>query len=77
VPDLPDLTAEVVRAVGAVAATSANIHGGGDPRRLDDVPAVIRATCAVEIDGGELPGIASTVIDLSGSVPRVLRRGAR
>jgi hypothetical protein len=43
VPDLPDATAEVVRAVGAVAATSANIHGGGDPCCLDDIPAVIRA----------------------------------
>ena len=77
VPDLPDATAEVVRAVGAVAATSANIHGGGDPCCLDDIPAVIRAACAVEIDGGNLPGVASTVVDLSGSVPRVLRRGAR
>jgi tRNA threonylcarbamoyl adenosine modification protein (Sua5/YciO/YrdC/YwlC family) len=77
VPDLPAVTAEVVRAVGAVAATSANIHGGGDPRTLDDIPGVIRASCAAEVDGGELPGIASTVIDLSGSVARILRRGAR
>jgi hypothetical protein len=50
---------------------------GGDPCCLDDIPAVIRAACAVEIDGGNLPGVASTVVDLSGSVPRVLRRGAR
>ena len=36
------------RAVGAVAATSANRHGGPDPRRLDDVPAEIRAACAAD-----------------------------
>ena len=28
------------------------------------------------VDGGELPGIASTVVDLTGPEPRVLREGA-
>ena len=76
VPELPHAAAEVVRAVGAVLATSANRHGGPDPRRLDDVPAEIRAACAVEVDAGELPGVASTVVDLDGAEPRVLREGA-
>ena len=76
VPALPPAAAEVVRAVGAVLATSANRHGGPDPRRLDDVPAEIRAACAAEVDGGELPGVPSTVIDLTGDEPRVLREGA-
>ena len=62
--------------VGAVAATSANRHGGPDPRRLEDVPREIRAGCAAEIDSGELPGIPSTVIDLTGTEPKILREGA-
>jgi len=76
VPDLPEQTRRVVAAVGAVLATSANLHGGPDPRRLDDVPHEIRAACGAEIDGGELPGVPSTVVDLTGPEPRVLREGA-
>ena len=66
VPSLPEAAAEVVRAVGAVMATSANLHGGPDPRRLDEVPEEIRAACGALVDGGELPGVPSTVLDLTG-----------
>jgi L-threonylcarbamoyladenylate synthase len=76
VPALEGACREVVRQVGAVAATSANRHGGRDPRRLEDVPREIRDRCAAEIDGGELPGTPSTVIDLTGPKPRILRAGA-
>src|SRR4051794_5613420 len=58
VPELPAATAKVLARVGPVAATSANLHGGPDPARLDDVPAELRAGCAAEVDGGALPGIA-------------------
>jgi len=58
-----------------VAATSANLHGGPDPRTLADVPEEIRAA-ALLVDGGELPGTASTVIDFTGAEPRVIREGA-
>jgi L-threonylcarbamoyladenylate synthase len=76
VPDLPSGAAEVVRAVGVVAATSANSSGGPDPRRVEDVPEEIRAACGAIVDAGELPGVPSTVIDLTGPEPRVLRQGA-
>ena len=76
VPNLPPGAAEVVRAVGVVAATSANLSGGPDPRRVEDVPAGIRAACGAIVDAGELPGVPSTVIDLTGAEPRVLRQGA-
>jgi tRNA threonylcarbamoyl adenosine modification protein (Sua5/YciO/YrdC/YwlC family) len=76
VPELPPSAAEVVRAVGVVAATSANLSGGPDPRRVEDVPEEIRAACGAIVDAGELPGIASTVVDLTGPEPRVLRQGA-
>lgn len=76
VPDLRGPAADVLAQVGAVMATSANLHGGPDPCRLDDVPEEIRAGCAVLVDGGELPGIPSTVLDLTGADPVILREGA-
>jgi L-threonylcarbamoyladenylate synthase len=59
-----------------VTATSANLAGGPDPRRVEDVPQEIRAACGAIVDAGELPGLPSTVLDLSGDEPRVLRQGA-
>jgi L-threonylcarbamoyladenylate synthase len=76
VPELPPSAADVVRAVGVVAATSANLTGGPDPRRVEDIPEEIWAACGAIVDAGELPGVPSTVIDLSGPEPRVLRQGA-
>jgi L-threonylcarbamoyladenylate synthase len=76
VPELSGPGAEVLARVGAVVATSANVHGGSDPRRLEDVPVAIRAGAAAVVDAGELPGTPSTVLDLSGEEPRVLREGA-
>ncbi len=76
VPLLPPAAREVLERVGAVMATSANHPGGRDPRRLADVPADIRAGCGAELDGGELPGVPSTVIDLTATEPRLLREGA-
>jgi L-threonylcarbamoyladenylate synthase len=77
VPELPPAAAEVLAQAGAVCATSANAAGGPDPRRVEDVPAAIREACGAVVDAGELPGVPSTVIDLTGPEPRVLREGAR
>ena len=76
IPELPAAAAEVVQRAGAVVATSANLAGGTDPRRLDDVPAELREAAGAELDGGELPGVPSTVIDMTGPKPRVVREGA-
>jgi len=76
VPELRGDAAEVLRRVGALVATSANLAGGPEPRTLEDVPAELRAAAAAELDGGELPGVSSTVIDFTGAEPRVLREGA-
>jgi L-threonylcarbamoyladenylate synthase len=60
--------------------SSANAAGGPDPRRLADVPAGIRAGADLVLDGGELPGTASTVVDLTAYEAagswRVVRAGA-
>jgi L-threonylcarbamoyladenylate synthase len=76
VPRLPEYTAAVLEQTGAVLATSANLHAGPDPRRLDEVPEEIRAASGAVVDGGELPGTPSTVIDLTGPEPKILREGA-
>jgi L-threonylcarbamoyladenylate synthase len=75
VPDLAGPARDLLEAVGAVAATSANLHGGPDPRRLDEVPAELLAAAAA-LDGGELPGVPSTVLDVTAGEARVLREGA-
>lgn len=76
VPELTGPGAEVLARVGAVVATSANLRGGPEPTRLDDVPVEIRAGAAAIVDGGELPGTPSTVLDLTGQEPAVIREGA-
>jgi L-threonylcarbamoyladenylate synthase len=75
VPSLVAPARAVLEQVGAVAATSANRHGGPDPKRLAEVPQAIRDACGAELDGGELPGIPSTVVDLTGPEPQILREG--
>jgi len=76
VPDLPAAAAAVLARTGPVAATSANLAGGTDPRRVADIPESIRAAVGAIVDGGELPGVPSTVLDLTGAEPRVVRAGA-
>jgi L-threonylcarbamoyladenylate synthase len=76
VPDLPALAS--VR--WPVLQSSANAAGGPDARRLDEVPEPIRRAADLVLDGGELPGTPSTVVDLrpyeSTGDWAVLREGA-
>lgn len=76
VPELPEASAQVLGAVGAVAATSANAAGGPDPRRIDDIPREILEGVGAVVDAGELPGTPSTVLDFTHAEPRVVREGA-
>lgn len=76
VPTLVGVAADVLAGAVALVATSANLPGGPDPRTLGDVPAVLRDGVDAVIDGGALPGVPSTVIDLTGPVPAVVREGA-
>lgn len=73
VPDLPPAAAEVVRTLGVVVATSANLRGAGDPVSLDDLAPELRALPAVDV--GPLPGTPSTVVDLTGEEPVIVRQG--
>jgi L-threonylcarbamoyladenylate synthase len=75
VPVLDPVVAHLADACGGIAITSANERGGPDPARLDDVPSSLRSAAAFEVDGGPLHGVASTVIDVAGDRPLVLREG--
>jgi L-threonylcarbamoyladenylate synthase len=48
-----------------VLQSSANVSGGREARRLDDVDQSVRAGVDLVLDGGELPGTPSTVLDLT------------
>ena len=76
VPELPPQAESVVTAVGCIVATSANLPGEPDPRRLDEVPPEILQNVGAVVDSGELPGTPSTVIDFTSPEPRVAREGA-
>ncbi|HEY6695352.1 MAG TPA: L-threonylcarbamoyladenylate synthase [Solirubrobacteraceae bacterium] len=76
VPDVPALADVAV----PVLQSSANLAGGPDARRLEDVPEAIRAGADLVLDGGELAGTPSTVVDLRGyeadGTWRIVRQGA-
>jgi L-threonylcarbamoyladenylate synthase len=76
IPSLSGDVAAVLHQVGVVAATSANRPGGPDPSSVDDIPLELRNGCAAILDAGPLPGTPSTVIDLTGREPVVVREGA-
>jgi L-threonylcarbamoyladenylate synthase len=80
VPRLQGALAPLAGVRVPVLQTSANLSGGPDPRRLSDVPESIREGADLVLDGGELLGAPSTVLDLSRyekeGVWVVLREGA-
>ncbi len=79
VPLLPDRNVALTAFEGPLLQSSANRSGEPDRRRLTDVPAEIRAGADLVLDGGELPGVASTVLDLRdyerSGVWRIVREG--
>jgi L-threonylcarbamoyladenylate synthase len=64
VPRLGEAAAALAAASWPVLQSSANLTGGPDARRLEDVADEVRAQADILLDGGELPGVASTVVDL-------------
>jgi len=80
VPRLPERLAALARVTIPVMQSSANESGQPDARTLEQVPEAMREGADLVLDGGELPGTPSTVIDLRelGSEGRwhVLREGA-
>jgi tRNA threonylcarbamoyl adenosine modification protein (Sua5/YciO/YrdC/YwlC family) len=60
--------------VGPLATTSANLHGGSTPNTLAGVRALFPSVVDA-LDGGQLGGLPSTVVDCTVTPPRVVREG--
>ncbi len=66
----------LLMAVGPMAVTSANRSGQPSPCTAEDVVQQLDGRVALIIDGGRTPGgVPSTVLDCTGTEPRVLRAG--
>ena len=80
VPALEGTLAPLAEMRRPVLQSSANVSGGADARRLEDVDERIRRGVDLQLDGGELPGTPSTVVDLTGYEAarelRIVREGA-
>ena len=80
VPELTGSLAALAATRWPVLQSSANRSGGPDARRLDDVDASIRGGVDLQLDGGDLPGTPSTVVDLTtyehDGAHRIVREGA-
>lgn len=77
VPDDDDVRSLVRACGGALTATSANPAGGLPARTATDVETHFTAGVDLIIDGGDVTVMQpSTVLDLSGDKPRMIREGA-
>jgi len=80
VPRLPGALAALAQVDRGVMQSSANVTGKADPRAVAEIPPALRAGVDLVLDGGDLPGTPSTVLDLRDysrtRAWRVLRAGA-
>lgn len=72
-----DIARTLIRLAGApLATTSANLSGGPSPVTAEEVAAQLAGRIPLIVDGGRCPGgAASTVVDVTGPTPRILRPG--
>jgi tRNA threonylcarbamoyl adenosine modification protein (Sua5/YciO/YrdC/YwlC family) len=74
---LHPITLELLRDVGPVAVSSANRSGQPPATTADDAVSQLGDAVAVYLDGGPCAEpVPSTILDLTGEEPRVLRSGA-
>jgi L-threonylcarbamoyladenylate synthase len=67
----------VLYRAGALTGTSANRHGSPPCVDPDEALASLLSPPDLVLDGGRTPGgAASTLVDLTGAEPRLLREGA-
>jgi L-threonylcarbamoyladenylate synthase len=71
------VTLELLRETGPMAVTSANLTGKPAATTAQQAQEQLGDAVAVYLDGGpSAGGLASTIVDLTGDVPRMLRQGA-
>ena len=77
VPDHEFALRLISAAGGALAATSANLSGHPDPVTAPEVLEYLQGRIDLVVDGGPCPGgVPSTVVDVTGKSPRIVRKGA-
>ncbi|UFS95715.1 L-threonylcarbamoyladenylate synthase [Nocardia huaxiensis] len=68
---------ELLREVGPLAVSSANVSGQPPAAKVEEAKAQLGDLVGVYLDGGPADhGLASTIVDLTSDVPRILREGA-
>ncbi|HEX8518477.1 MAG TPA: L-threonylcarbamoyladenylate synthase [Pseudonocardia sp.] len=68
---------ELLREVGPMAVSSANVSGRPPATTVAEAVEQLGDSVAVYLDGGPCRvGVASTIVDLTGAEPRILRTGA-
>ena len=75
---IPDhaVTLALIQGLGApLIGTSANVSGRPPVRSCPDLDPEIKNKIDFIIDGGKCPGVESTVIDVTGDPPRLIREG--
>ena len=76
---MPDheVAIDLLTATGPLAVSSANLTGQPAATTCADAQEQLGESVAVYLDAGTTPGaVASTIVDLTGPVPRVVRPGA-
>jgi tRNA threonylcarbamoyl adenosine modification protein (Sua5/YciO/YrdC/YwlC family) len=72
-----ELTLELLRETGPMAVSSANMTGAPAATTAEQARDQLGAVVSVYLDGGpSAGGTASTIVDLTGEAPRLLRQGA-
>jgi L-threonylcarbamoyladenylate synthase len=67
----------LLKQTGPLAVSSANSTGSPAARTVDEAEDMLGGRVAVYLDGGPTSsGVPSTILDVTGSTPRVLRQGA-
>ncbi|HEX3389116.1 MAG TPA: L-threonylcarbamoyladenylate synthase [Streptosporangiaceae bacterium] len=73
---LHHIALELLKKTGPLAVSSANVPGQPPATTVDEAMAQLGDSVSVYLDAGPCPGdVPSTIVDLTGSVPRLLRRG--
>jgi len=76
IPDHP-IPVALARDVGPIVGTSANLSGKPSALTSDEVSRQLSDKIDLVIDGGRCPGgKESTIVDVTGEKPRILREGA-
>jgi L-threonylcarbamoyladenylate synthase len=68
---------DLLKETGPLAVSSANVTGSSPPMTVDEAESQLGDAVSVYLDSGRCPGdVASTIVDVTGPVPRLLRKGA-